>query len=564
MHFRTSFVIPIMLMVTMLGCGADQTGRAVPAGATAYTVEESLLGPEPAGMRLGAYSNDFWHFAWVEETTGGKQRVIVDGRPEPEYDRVGSPVWSRDGRRLGYVAERNKRCMVVVDGQPGPEWDAIGGGLVMFTSPPSPPVLPGHPVFSPDSKRVAYEARDGQKWRMVVDGQAGPAYDSVAFSFRFSADGKHFIYTGKNGQKPQVVIDGQASPEYESIGFPIFSREGWHFGYTADLAGKHFVVIDGEPSSLPIQAFGLVFSRDGSHYAYGATQDNRNVLVLDGRSDGRFGCPVGNGAVFSPDGKRLAYPASKGPKTQFVVTDGEAGPPFNRIDFLSFSADSRHVSYVGWNGDLRVPVVDGQAGPSYEFIGVSPLRPGLKEPYDRGVVLSPAGGRAAYGVRQGNSWFVVVDRQSGPTFDAIEQPQFSPDGKHVIYRGLHGEKLVLVQDGQVGPEHDWVGAVENAFSPDSRHLGYVVGDYKRFCVVMDGQPGPTYDYTGSLVYSPDGRHWAYVAKDGNKWFVVLDGQPGPTYDRIDVGATFHADGTLGYLAKKGGSLYRLKHLPQGH
>jgi len=45
-----------------------------------------------------------------------------------------------------------------VDGQAGAEYDAIGKGSLLF---------------SPDGKHLAYSARKGRKWLVVVDGQAG-------------------------------------------------------------------------------------------------------------------------------------------------------------------------------------------------------------------------------------------------------------------------------------------------------------------------------------------------------------------------------------------------------
>ena len=42
---------------------------------------------------------------------------------------------------------------------PSPEYDTI---------------MAGTPVFSPDGKRVAYAARKGAKWLVVIDGRSEP------------------------------------------------------------------------------------------------------------------------------------------------------------------------------------------------------------------------------------------------------------------------------------------------------------------------------------------------------------------------------------------------------
>ena len=89
-----------------------------------------------------------------------------------------------------------------MDGQPGPEYDVIGEG----------------PVFSANSKRVAYVARKGKTQLVVVDGQPGPEYDGFGTgSLVFSADGKHVAYVAGKGQKQLVVVDGQPGPEHDGI-----------------------------------------------------------------------------------------------------------------------------------------------------------------------------------------------------------------------------------------------------------------------------------------------------------------------------------------------------------
>ena len=54
------------------------------------------------------------------------------------------------------------------------------------------PIVPKgvNTVFSPDGKRVAYAARKGAKWLVVVDGQQGAEYDEIGVgTLVFSPDG---------------------------------------------------------------------------------------------------------------------------------------------------------------------------------------------------------------------------------------------------------------------------------------------------------------------------------------------------------------------------------------
>lgn len=78
---------------------------------------------------------------------------------------------SPDGRRIAYSVKVSKwfgllgtTWSVVVDGKEGKQYDRIGTGT---------------PIFSPDSKRVAYGAQVGDKWFVVVDGREGQQYDAI-------------------------------------------------------------------------------------------------------------------------------------------------------------------------------------------------------------------------------------------------------------------------------------------------------------------------------------------------------------------------------------------------
>ncbi|HHT9160316.1 MAG TPA: hypothetical protein ACFYEB_00455, partial [Candidatus Brocadiia bacterium] len=61
------------------------------------------------------------------------------------------------------------------------------------------------PTFSPDSKHVAYTAKEGNKEFVVVDGEEGKQYDTVSCG-PFSPDSKHVAYTAKEGNKEFVVV----------------------------------------------------------------------------------------------------------------------------------------------------------------------------------------------------------------------------------------------------------------------------------------------------------------------------------------------------------------------
>jgi hypothetical protein len=83
----------------------------------------------------------------------------------------------------------------------GREYDGIGKDTV---------------VFSPDSKRVAYAARRGSMWVVVVDGVEGKAYYGIATPV-FSPDSRRVAYEARRGDKQLVVVDGAEGKEYQGF-----------------------------------------------------------------------------------------------------------------------------------------------------------------------------------------------------------------------------------------------------------------------------------------------------------------------------------------------------------
>src|SRR5262249_42739763 len=112
----------------------------------------------------------------------GVWRIVVDGKEVEEYGRIlgTAPIFSPDSKRVAYVAVMQGEMFVVVDGKKDRSYDAIAQN---------------HPIFSADSKRVAYMAKRRDKYVVVLDGQEGNEYDGIGKGCPiFSPDSKRVAY----------------------------------------------------------------------------------------------------------------------------------------------------------------------------------------------------------------------------------------------------------------------------------------------------------------------------------------------------------------------------------
>jgi hypothetical protein len=344
----------------------------------------------------------------------------------------------------------------------------------------------------------------------------------------------------------------------------IFSPDFNHAALYAKRGSDYHVVIDGvESPAYPdlTRSVPPTFSADGARVLYGARIGDRYALIVDG-------APLGSDhlaplpAVFSPDGRRIAYGAedrhavAPGQPTerQWVVVDGEAGPPFrglsNAPGALLFSSDSRRLAYWARGNDGSHLVVDGVAGPAYKDIG---------QP-----VFSPDSSRLAYPVVLPGGMAAVIDGQQGQVFEKVGPIVFSPDSRRVAYFARRGKRFLAVVDGSPGPDFaEMYGLGSPVFSPDSRSVAVLgqedgsglLGRFKRKTfLVVDGARIVEVDEPSSDVhFSPDGAHSAFAGRSGGAWHMYVDRTPGPEFQEVGVPA-WSSSGRLAYPVRQPGGM----------
>lgn len=153
--------------------------------------------------------------------------IVRDGKRGPRTNDIRTPVFSPNSRVLAYAALFSHKWFIVVDDKKaGKLYDDVG-----------------RPVFSPDSRKLAYPAKLQDKWFVVRGRKAGDAFDGIRH-LRFSPDGKHLAYAAREDRKWFVVCNGKKGPQYDDIGWVGFSGDARHLAYSARRGkGKKWMIV---------------------------------------------------------------------------------------------------------------------------------------------------------------------------------------------------------------------------------------------------------------------------------------------------------------------------------
>ena len=376
--------------------------------------------------------------------------------------------WNPDGKTIIY---RNR----IGSGFEGKLWTVPAAGGMSAAVP-----LPegGFCCYSPDGKKLAYNRtmREFRTWKYYKGGQAddiwiydgksvtkitdNPAQDIMPMwigdEIFFISDRDHwmnvFVYNTKTGATSKVTDFKEYDVKFPSTNGKLIVFENGGYLYKLDPATKQYAKINISLNAEGVYArsenlnvsnliTGRSISSLGDRLAVTARGEVFTVPVTPGVTRNITHTPGANerGAVYSPDGKYIAYISDRTGETEVYLYDTAAGTTAQLtkandtyIRSLFWAPDSKCLLYTDRQNRLvRLGIPDGaktvlMTNPESEF---------------RGIVFSADSKWIAYTKPAANEFSIIYlynldtrkEIQVTEKWYSASSPLFSTDGKYLIF-----------------------------------------------------------------------------------------------------------------------------------
>jgi len=344
-----------------------------------YVVDGASLSKPYAVTRHLAVSPDRKHVAFSAGITGaqGDYYRVLDGSEIGPYTLVCNPTFSPDSRRLAFEIKNGNSWQHALS--------AVGTGTLSLTPPAD--IHDMGPVFSSDGRFIVslqLYFSENRAARVVRTTELVEVYrreyDRIGKTV-YSRDKSRVAYLAWHKGKQLVVTssffggDEKEGLPYDLIFGPVISLDGLHVAYGAERGGKKFLVVDGVETAAPLLLSEPVLSPDGKTAAYIADPNHRPFVVAGGKEFPRFDDIAG--PVYSPEGEIVAYMARIAGRSALVIGSQVGEGRYDYLDSILFSADGRYVAYRADRGGKKQLVLADRQG---KVLREGPLLEAIWEP----------------------------------------------------------------------------------------------------------------------------------------------------------------------------------------
>ncbi len=423
----------------------------------------------PDGQRIAYYSNKRGGI-WVVSALGGAPKQITE--------KGGNPVWSPDGLLIAFQSAPLSEVFTSRVIPPSSIWivPAQGGTPKQISHPGNPSGGHSTPSWSPDGKRIAFQASDfifSSIWTMGIDG-SDPKKITDGIDPFFGGDGYIYFSGGHNdrrGALSRIRISELGEPVGEPVavlepgpgtfrGTPSISNNAKRIVYSVSRFQSNLWAIpllpDGNAAGPPSiflpdtsQRSNLPrFSPDGRKIALNRWRPGMSADIWVADADGKnltqltYNATTDSQASWLPGGDKLAFLSNRNTKylTLWTIslTTGKEEPLLDLgegVEFATLSPDGTRVAYnFTQNGIMNVWVADVRNGQRKQltFDGEMAGFP----------CWSPDGQTIAFEVKRGQDDYIMLMPGNGGQVTALISDKgkswphsFSPSGNEIVFAG---------------------------------------------------------------------------------------------------------------------------------
>jgi hypothetical protein len=422
--------------------------------------------------------------------------------------------------------------------------------------------------FSADGEHYAFIGERNGKQFIVHDGAEGPPYDELSRPL-LSSTGERVAYVVGHSPERRLIVDNQVGPAFDDVGGK-FSPDGRHFVSTTSTGVARCLFLDGAPQIEPIEEgdakYGHLsivdakFSPDSQHLAFVTYIGQKSRVILDGKTVGSY--PGGiDRLTFSADSRHLTFETGQGvanKQSRTLVVDGVAkalGDTSIGLPFLAWSSDGRHLAYAERRDNrANYPVPDASLRGGIWPCPTACWRmvlDGKESPayYDLDAVNARflTDGRLVYSAFDGKQW---ITRIGDERIEGLRMIAITPDGAHRAFApDVASNPFIL--DGTRFIETASSCCFPRFSGPAGKHLvhGTVLPSDDAF-VAIDGIHQPA---EGAVLFTSDENHYALL--HGND--VAVDGVPIPVPGVTELRFSFDGSDRFHVFARVGNRLVRV-------